>query len=265
MQPSLGKWEHMRQFLALPNVYVWQLIIPLRSKIHILPSANSYYAFFKHSCYLFWECLYFLSIGLYGSPRGEARDWKILLGGLWAFHTWLGSAHIGYPVVQPLERITLFIAVFCFWPSFFKKQQLCHYRYKDLFKTFINNLKAVGEKFNEKKHRSLVTTNNRQILTCRKQTSFLNSQFNNPLGLIPEFHPGPGWFSPHFECGIFPLLKDHIILSSSVPNIPDTWMPFYFWPPAVRGSLSGTQEQPLTVDRVLRGPLSHTLWILCPF
>lgn len=45
-------------------IYIQYLIIPLRSKIHILPSANSYRAFFKHSCYSLWECLYFLSMGL---------------------------------------------------------------------------------------------------------------------------------------------------------------------------------------------------------
>lgn len=135
-----GELETKQQFFSLPDVYT--IITLFRSKTHILPFANRHYAFFKRSYYLFWECFYFLSVGLlWGLEAGcerKARVWKILFSGLWAFHTCLYSACIDYNVACGLSfyrvhcghlkygttfrKITFFTA---FSANFFKLQELC--------------------------------------------------------------------------------------------------------------------------------------------
>lgn len=128
MQPSLGKWEHEQQFLALPDVYIQYLIIPLRSKIHILPSANSYCAFFKHCYYSFWECLYFLSIGLLWVLGSWLWEWGQRLKNplRWALSFSYLSVHCPYWLHYGIAFRNYNFLYCSFCNCFLKKQQLCH-------------------------------------------------------------------------------------------------------------------------------------------
>ena len=108
MQPTLGRWERKQQFPSLPDTDIQCAVIPSGSKTHILPIANSHCVFFKHPYHLFWECLYFSSVGLLWSLgpwlwQRDPRDWEILFRGLWALHSCWSRTHIDYTLACGLS------------------------------------------------------------------------------------------------------------------------------------------------------------------